>query len=205
MTLFSYVIRFDHGFAPNPFSGVCTLATCKPDIRKKAQIGDWIVGTGGSERATRGRVIFVMRVTEVSNFDDYWQDERFKRKRPVVEGSYKVRFGDNIYHRVDREGDWIQADSRHSKDDAVANADNIRRDTVRTDRILISDDFVYWGDQAPLPPAGLEGLHIARRRHKDDYSEKDVAAFLSWVNGLNQRGRLGDPVEWADRYAKHWK
>ncbi len=205
MTLFSYVTRWDHGFAPNPFFGVCTLATCKPDIRKKAAAGDWIVGTGGTGRPTRGRVIFVMRVTEVSTFDDYWRDERFKRKRPIVEGSYKVRFGDNIYHREGREGSWIQADSRHSKDNAIANLDNLKRDTGKTDRILISDDFVYWGDQAPSPPAGLESLHIARRRHKDNYSEQEVAAFLSWVNGLNRRGRLGDPVDWADCYAKHWK
>lgn len=34
----------DYGFAPNPFFGVCTLATCKPRIRSVAQIGDWVVG-----------------------------------------------------------------------------------------------------------------------------------------------------------------
>jgi hypothetical protein len=38
----------DYGFAPNPFFGVCTLATCKPKIRKAAAIGDWVVGTGSS-------------------------------------------------------------------------------------------------------------------------------------------------------------
>ncbi len=42
----SYIVRYDSGFAPNPFYGFCTLATCKPDIRKHAQVGDWIVGTG---------------------------------------------------------------------------------------------------------------------------------------------------------------
>lgn len=33
--LFSYIVRWDHGFAPNPFHGICSLATCKPGIRKK--------------------------------------------------------------------------------------------------------------------------------------------------------------------------
>ncbi len=28
-----YVIPYDSGFAPNPFHGICTLTTCKPDIR----------------------------------------------------------------------------------------------------------------------------------------------------------------------------
>lgn len=44
--LFSYVLRFDDGAAPNPFWGTCTLAICKPDIRRTANIDDWIIGTG---------------------------------------------------------------------------------------------------------------------------------------------------------------
>ena len=34
--LFSYVVRYDYGFAPNPFEGCCTIATCKPQIRRAA-------------------------------------------------------------------------------------------------------------------------------------------------------------------------
>ena len=44
--LFSYVVAHDGGSAPNPFWGVCTLVICKPDIRRVAQIDNWIVGTG---------------------------------------------------------------------------------------------------------------------------------------------------------------
>ena len=44
--MFSYVIEHDLGFAPNPFHGACTLACCKPVIRKRAQLGDYILGTG---------------------------------------------------------------------------------------------------------------------------------------------------------------
>ena len=43
--LFSYVLRYDDGAAPNPFWGTCTLAICKPAIRRKANLGDWVVGT----------------------------------------------------------------------------------------------------------------------------------------------------------------
>ncbi|WP_105435886.1 hypothetical protein [Neorhizobium tomejilense] len=205
MALFAYVTRWDHGFAPNPFFGVLTLATCKPDIRKKAAVGDWIVGTGSAERKMNGRAIFAMRVTEMTNFDDYWRDERFRAKKPVVEGSYKLRFGDNIYHRVDRAGAWIQADSRHSKDNAVANEKNLNRDTNKTDRVLLSDDFIYWGDQAPMLPAGLEGLHLGHPGHKEYFTQGEIDAFNAWVAGLNQRGRIGDPIDWADRYARRWK
>ena len=44
MKLFSYIITHDIGFAPNPFFGYCTLANCKPVIRRTSKIGDWIVG-----------------------------------------------------------------------------------------------------------------------------------------------------------------
>ena len=54
MRLFSYVVARDYGFAPNPFFGVCTLATCKPIVRRVAAIGDWIVGTGSKANGRQG-------------------------------------------------------------------------------------------------------------------------------------------------------
>src|SRR5882762_6472831 len=46
--LYSYVVARDFGFAPNPFYGFCTLATCKPRIRAHACVGDWVLGTGSA-------------------------------------------------------------------------------------------------------------------------------------------------------------
>jgi hypothetical protein len=57
MVLHSYVVARDYGFAPNPFFGVCTLATCKPLIRRIAHIGDWIVGTGSKKRKREKRIV----------------------------------------------------------------------------------------------------------------------------------------------------
>lgn len=206
MKLYSYVVRWDHGFAPNPFHGPCTLATCKPGIRKGADIDDWVLGTGSASRGYAGRVIFLMRVTEDTTFDRYWRDPRFAAKKPVLNGSYKIRFGDNIYHRAHPPaGPWIQADSRHSKDNGVANQENLRRDTRITDRVLISDDFIYWGDQAPSLPAELRHFHIARQSYQYDFSPADVTKLLRWARASNQRGRVGDPVEWQPRYARYWK
>ena len=48
MKIYSYKIDHDFGLAPNPFGQYCTVAVCKPDIRKSKnlKIGDWIIGTG---------------------------------------------------------------------------------------------------------------------------------------------------------------
>lgn len=68
--LYSYVVRFDLGFAPNPFGGLCTLAKCKignkqRNIVEMVEVGDWIVGTGGADPRTssgNGTLIYAMRV-----------------------------------------------------------------------------------------------------------------------------------------------
>ena len=72
----SYVVRYDSGFAPNPFYGYCTLATCKPGIRRKAEVEDWVVGSGSNDRSVGrgGYLVYAMRVTEVMTFDDYTVD-----------------------------------------------------------------------------------------------------------------------------------
>jgi hypothetical protein len=205
MRLFTYVTRWDHGFAPNPFHGYCTLATCKPGIRKKAVEGNWILGTGSAQRGYAGKAIFLMRVSKITTFDAYWRDPAFFAKRPVINGSYKLRFGDNIYHRDTPDGPWIQADSRHSKDGAEPNEINLRRDTETTDRVLISDDFIYWGDKAPQIPPELARFHIGRQGYIYDFTEEEITAFLSWATSTNLRGRVGDPLEWEPRYARHWR
>lgn len=44
--LFTYTIPIDDGAAPNPFRGMCSLAICKPGIRRVAKTGDWVAGLG---------------------------------------------------------------------------------------------------------------------------------------------------------------
>jgi thiamine monophosphate kinase len=80
--LYSYVVARDYGFAPNPFFGACTLATCKPMIRKGAAVGDWVVGTGSKGYGLQGRLVYVMNVSETMNYDEYWSDPRYRNKRP---------------------------------------------------------------------------------------------------------------------------
>lgn len=102
---YSYIVARDYGFAPNPFYGVLTLATCKPGIRKTASVGDLIIGC--SDKAHGNKLIYVALVSEVLTFDQYWNDLRFAKKKPVMNGSLKKLYGDNIYHH-DANGNWMQ-------------------------------------------------------------------------------------------------
>ena len=95
--LYSYIVTVDAGFAPNPFWGYCTLACCKPAIRRTATVGDWIVGL--SSKGKGHKIIYAMKVAEVIPFKEYYRDKRFAAKKPknFSTGKTKIECGDNIY------------------------------------------------------------------------------------------------------------
>ncbi|WP_220137954.1 hypothetical protein [Myxococcus llanfairpwllgwyngyllgogerychwyrndrobwllllantysiliogogogochensis] len=200
MRLYSYVVARDFGFAPNPFFGFCTLATCKPKIRKRASVGDWVIGTGAaSTYKYRGRLIYAMQVSEVLDFDKYWNDSRFLVKRPNLTGSLKVMYGDNIYHR---EGErWVQADSHHSLPGGRVNDANLVPDTG-VDRLLVATKFVYWGRSAPELPKrfrsfGKDKDDICAGRYNRVFEGDLPVAFSAWLERENRWGIQGDPLEFA--------
>lgn len=139
---FSYIVARDYGFAPNPFYGVLTLATCKPIIRKTASVEDFIIGC--SNKSLGNKLIYMAKVSEILTFDNYWNDPRYSMKKPVMNGSLKTLYGDNIYHH-DSDGNWMQEDSHHTNNDGTINLFNLERDTGSTDKVLICNEFVYLG------------------------------------------------------------
>ena len=197
--MYSYVVARDYAFAPNPFHRFCTLATCKPQIRRTAQLDDWIVGTGSKSKGREGHLVFAMRVTEAMSFDEYWRDPRFAVKRPNLQGSAKQAFGDNIYHRAG-DGAWTQENSHHSFHDGSANPENVDHDT-EVDRVLISDKFTYWGGKGPEIPACFRGscgadVCLGRQGHKCNFPETLVDAFLTWIEEVGVVGYAGRPLDW---------
>ena len=187
--LFSYVVTRDYGFAPNPFHGYCTLATCKPLIRKQANVGDWVVGTTSvAKRSCFGSIpmlVYWMKVSEILTFNQYWSDPRFQIKKPVLNLSKKMAYGDNIYH-IPQSGGWLQLNSHHTLPDGSINEDNLRTDTCHTDKVLISDEFVYMGrNPLCIPPsiANQQGVALAKKGagHKSSiFSSSFISNFENW-------------------------
>ncbi len=192
MKVYSYVVARDYGFAPNPFFGVCTLATCKPRIRGVTRMGDWVIGTGSKSYDLGSHLVFAMRVTEILSYDQYWADPRFRAKRPMLRGSVKQAYGDNIYHHG-RDGQWIQENSHHSLPGGRKNLANVRHDT-QTSSVLIATDFVYWGSSGPMIPRRLRAL-CSHRGHKCNFPPEFAADVISWVRGLGVSGYAGAPAE----------
>lgn len=85
-TLYSYVVDHDHGYAPNPEQGLCSLVHCKfggysgrRNVVEKADVGDWILGSGGVSRSSagNGRIIYLMRVDRKIPFAEYLASPEF--------------------------------------------------------------------------------------------------------------------------------
>lgn len=196
--VYIYVVDRDFGFAPNPFHGICTLATCKPGIRNTAKVGDWVIGMGGGRLNATGRCVFAMRITEKITFNEYWLSPVYLDKRPIRNGSFRMMVGDNIYFLNPESNQWQQADSHHSNADGSLNEKNLSTDT-KSDKVLISRHFYYFGNSAPNVPADI----ISEIGFKNGighrvYDREKCVRLTAWLEstfGLEVNTVQGDPFD----------
>jgi hypothetical protein len=97
----------------------------------------------------------------------------------------------DIYHRAHPAGPWLQADSRQSRLDVVANELNVQRDMGTTDRVLLSDNFTYWGGDGPAIPTRLSNFIHRARSYKSSFTEKEIAKLVAWVQSPAVSKKLG--------------
>lgn len=204
MKLYSYIITRDYGFAPNPFYQCCTLATCKPIIRKKADLGDIIVGLGSGAQNSifKNKIIYVMIVDEKMTFDQYWNDERFQSKKPNMSGSKKQMYGDNIYHTDPKSNRIIQEDSHHSFENGETNWDNYNRD-VPGKYVLASNHFWYWGGHPIIVPKEFVSITYVKRQHIVIDNQKFIDDFLSWVYSFEEYGYICKPHMFSRSFERY--
>ncbi|CUX55568.1 Nmad2 family putative nucleotide modification protein [Agrobacterium deltaense] len=201
MSIYVYAVSYDLGFAPNPFGGLCSLACCKPKIREKAVDGDWIIGLTGVKIKPAMRCVFAMIVTSTTTFDEYWSHPDFTTRRPVRNGTPKKQVGDNIYHRDEPASPWLQEDSVHSQVDGTQCPLNTAHDT-RINRVLLSNQFVYFGASAPVMPQTVRDA-LKYSRNPRDYRKFDAVEGKPLIDWLapeitaHPNQVLADPCDFA--------
>jgi Nucleotide modification associated domain 2 len=139
-----------------------------------------------------------MRVSAAMTFNEYWNDPKFQEKKPNLRSSKKQAFGDNIYHKPP-EKPWQQLNSHHSFADGSVNIANVRNDT-QSNRVLIGEEFVYWGGGGPRIPAefrNYNGIDLcAKRGHKRNFPEDLVTIFVNWIKESGEQGFVAPPLDW---------
>ena len=173
--LYCYTMTHDTGFAPNPYHGVLTLATCKPLIRKYAKVDNWISGWTGNavhdkqgeiDRKGAGRLVYLAQVSEVLSFQQYW--EKYPIKRPLElcnENSISKKgcgcsvkgniisdhndCGDNIYKPDEKDpSGFIQLKNRHHGKEQ-------QEHDLSGENVLICKDFYYFGVENAIRIEGV--------------------------------------------------
>lgn len=198
------MIDHDYGLAPNPFGKYCTIAVCKPNLRKSKnlKIGDWIIGTGSKslEKSSGlqcvSKLIYAMQVSEIIDLNSYWLDSRFQYKKPVMNGTLATMFGDNFYY-LDENQKWVQIDSAHNNKDGFYNEEHIRKDTGGKNA-LIAEAFYFFGDNAPQIPKNLRRICHTTQGLKIVSSVDLANRFLDWLRNNFEYGIHGFPISWIN-------
>ena len=181
--LFTYKVMFDGGTAPNPFGGVCTLAICKPAIRRVAKPGDLIVGLAPGYD---GRIVYCMQVTDKKSWKDYIEicTNKAARLQPEYAG-----LAQKIPKSEQDQGDCIWRDaalyqevrSSHSGHDGEY---DFNHDVLNGQNVLLSTKFWYFGkgDQFDIRlPEKLKDI-IPGRGHRSNGNHDSRDYFVRIFN-----------------------
>jgi hypothetical protein len=172
--VFRYVVVHNGGFAPCFDHGICTLACCKPAIRRTAKVGEWVLGFA-PRRQGEARLLYAMRVAQVIGFASYAVDPTFADRT------------DNIWQPDGRGG------FRHAGSHDLHRTDEARKRDLSGVNVLIADRFWDFG------PHGLDlnaavGSDIARRLWFSGRGHKvsglvagDLEALTSAIGGRGSR------------------
>lgn len=189
-SVFSHVVVHDYGFAPNPYGGFLSIATCKPRIRSSAHVGDWVVGVGSVKTVGGESVVYAALVNEIVPIDVYGSEERFAIKRPVFRAEPWRQVGDSVYYRNDA-AEWSRRPSLH-------NASHVKTD-LSGKRVLLAQEFYYFGATAPLLPEVLTTLAKPGRGHRR-FTDRDLIVNLAnWLRSTFESGILGEPYHEVPR------
>lgn len=197
--IYSYVLRVDDGAAPNPFWGICTLVICKPRIRKSAEVGDWIVGTG-SKRVKladgkicdfSNKIVYAMKVTEKMTLCEYdgFCRKNLNKKIPDWENDdWRFRVGDCIYD-YSKGNNPILRKGVHKKEHIDKDLSGIYA--------LLSEHFYYFGEKAVKIPTGLREIIKKNQGHKCIRESNLIQKFEKWISRFEKNKIYGWPqMKW---------
>jgi hypothetical protein len=193
--IYSYVLRYDDGAAPNPFWNVCTLAICKPAIRRTVMEGDWVLGTGsknafcndGLRHDLAGHLVYAMKIDDklsLEGYDRFCQAHLSAKIPDINNADWRRRMGDCIYD--------FATGYPPSLRPGVHTEENRIRD-LSGKCALLSRHFYYFGERAVPLPADLLPLVQITQGHRKIENADLVKKFETFIKHFPLNVVAGEP------------
>jgi hypothetical protein len=207
MRLFSYKMTHDSGFAPNPFGGFLTLATCKPLIRKHKRPGDWIAGFTSKQlngdAIGNEKLIYLMKIEKIIPFSEYWKDPEYEVKKMRTNSKIGKR-GDNIYTPI------IEKPITASDFEQTQGAYHTEKDKLKDlsgERVLVSRTFFYFGSKPIVIPENIKP-NIPKGQSSQGAQTHDIKKakeFIAYIESEYKCGLSYYPHNEWDKDDSTWK
>jgi hypothetical protein len=191
--LFTYKVAHDGGVAPNPYFGICSLAICKPAIRRVAKCGDVVVGFGCG--ADERRVVYCMVVDHVLTWGSYIEACHGRTSLAgVSSAALKKRIpkgekdpGDCIWRSSECYMDALRSWSTHH------GPDDFDHDVRSGKNVLLSKRYWYFGgggdgSEVLLPISGELDEIIPGRGHRSNANNDHRESFVRFFNEKLEEG-----------------
>lgn len=202
--IYSYVLRYDDGAAPNPFGGTCTLTICKPDIRLAAREGHWVVGTGSTNsRLKDGNIynfskciVYAMKVTNRLSLEEYDEHCKFKLRSKLPKWrskKFSERMGDCVIDFQNAETPLSRMSVHNQPGMPRALRDELLKKDLRGGNALLSSHFYYFGEDPKILPRHLECIIKKGQKHLIVSDLKIIRAFEDWIARFPKNRILADP------------
>ncbi|WP_298507015.1 hypothetical protein [uncultured Maribacter sp.] len=193
--IYSYILRFDDGAAPNPYWGTCTLTICKPAIRRTARVGDWVIGTGsknsklkdGKKYDLSDSIVYAMKITNkltLPEYDKFCSENLIEKIPSWFNKDWRKRMGDCIYSFENQDKPNLRK--------GVHNELNVKRD-LSGKNALLSDEFYYFGEEPRIIPQNLKRIIKKNQGHLRIEDTDLLSDFEKWISEFTMNKIYAEP------------
>jgi hypothetical protein len=198
--IYYYKMSVDNGGAPCVQDRLLSLAICKPEIRRCAQVGDWILGFGANSFQAAGRLhrgnplVYVARVTGKERGETYYTEITHRDRADCI---YEQRAG-----RFRRRAGALYHDRPESLPHDLGEYPYYPKSAV-----LLSNDFRYfagggtteYGNRLPNLIDAVQGIGRGHRvAHPGTQLSVELIELQRWLwREFTESVNLGEPNELA--------
>ncbi len=196
MSLYTYKLTYESGDAPNPYGGICSLAICKPTIRRTCNVGDWVAGIVSKGLVYRSKstedhfdeLIYAMKISKKMSFKEY---DEYCKKQCNIKLPENARTGDCIYFENDKgilEQRENYAHNLENKDTDLKGINKKDEDKA----VILGEEFYYFGKNSIKIPKEMEEIIIKGEGHQRPKNQPYVEQFEEWIR-TQKKGINGNP------------